>query len=104
VIDAIRQVLDGRIWVSDHVNAQLLQKLARNGTQSPQSPLDPLSDRELEVFHMIGNGLRLRDIAAKLFLSMKTVEVHREHIKEKLGLKTSAELIRYAVTHTLGTR
>jgi DNA-binding NarL/FixJ family response regulator len=53
---------------------------------------------------MIGNGLRLRDIAAKLFLSMKTVEVHREHIKEKLGLKTSAELIRYAVIHTLGAK
>jgi DNA-binding NarL/FixJ family response regulator len=53
---------------------------------------------------MIGNGLTLREIAAKLFLSMKTVEVHREHIKEKLGLKSSAELIRYAVTHALDSK
>ena len=102
VIDAIRQVLGGGIWVSEHVNSMLLQKVARGGVGSRGSPLDPLSDRELEIFHMIGTGLRLREIAVKLFLSMKTVEVHREHIKEKLGVKSSADLIRYAVTHNLG--
>jgi DNA-binding NarL/FixJ family response regulator len=104
VVDAIRTVLGGGIWVSDRMNSMLLQKLTRKRIETAGSPLDQLSDRELEIFQMIGNGLTLREIAAKLFLSMKTVEVHREHIKEKLGLKSSAELIRYAVTHALDSK
>jgi DNA-binding NarL/FixJ family response regulator len=64
-------------------------------------PLANLSDRELEIFQMIGRGLSIKEIAQQLFLSSKTVEVHREHVKEKLGLRSSAELLRYAVIHTL---
>jgi DNA-binding NarL/FixJ family response regulator len=64
-------------------------------------PTSELSDRELEVLTLIGRGLATREIAEKLFLSVKTVEAHRERIKEKLKLKSGAELIRYAVQFTL---
>ena len=104
VVDAIRQVLAGGIWVSERLNAILLQKLTRKSPKPMGSPLEQLSDRELEIFQMIGNGLSMREIAVKLYLSIKTVEVHREHIKEKLGLKSSTELIRYAVTHAMDSK
>lgn len=99
IVEAIRRVLDGGIWVSEKMGAALLQKLAKTPAES--SPLARLSDRELEVFQMIGQGQSIREIAVKLELSPKTVEVHREHIKEKLGMKNSAELLRYAVTSAL---
>ena len=66
-----------------------------------ESPLGRLSDRELEIFSMIGRGLGTREIANKLYLSIKTVEAHREHIKEKLKLKSGTELMRMAVQHAL---
>jgi DNA-binding NarL/FixJ family response regulator len=64
-----------------------------------ESPLDRLSDRELQVFRLIGGGMSVREIAEKLFLSVKTIETHREHIKEKLSLKSSSDLLRYAVQY-----
>jgi DNA-binding NarL/FixJ family response regulator len=99
-VEAIRKVLNGQIWVSARVNDALLQKLGRRPAASG-SPLERLTDRELEVFQLIGQGVGPKDIAARLFISVKTVEVHREHVKEKLHLKSTAELIRYAVTHLL---
>jgi DNA-binding NarL/FixJ family response regulator len=102
VMDAIRRVLAGGVWLSEKMNTALLGRLAQGQVPTSGSPLSNLSDRELEVFQMIGTGLSVKEIAANLFLSAKTVEVHREHIKEKLGLKSSAELLRYAVTYTLG--
>jgi DNA-binding NarL/FixJ family response regulator len=102
VMDAIRRVLAGGLWLSERMNATLLGRIAQGRERGASSPLASLSDRELEVFQMIGQGLSMKEIAAHLFLSAKTVEVHREHIKEKLGLKSSAELLRYAVTHALG--
>lgn len=101
VVDAIHHVLDGGIWVSDKINDLLLKKYAKNQMPAPGTPLERLSDRELEIFQMIGQGLTVREIAGRLFLSHKTVEVHRDHIRDKLGLKSSAELLRYAVTYTL---
>ena len=70
-----------------------------NGNAAP--PTSELSDRELEVLTLIGRGQTTRDIAEKLFLSVKTVEAHRERIKEKLKLKNGAELLRYAMQFTL---
>jgi DNA-binding NarL/FixJ family response regulator len=102
VMDAIRRVLAGGLWLSERMNATLLGRIAQGRSPGAASPLAGLSDRELEVFQMIGQGLSMKEIAAHLYLSAKTVEVHREHIKEKLGLKSSAELLRYAVTHALG--
>jgi DNA-binding NarL/FixJ family response regulator len=101
VIDAVRRVLAGGIWISDHMNSILLSKLTTGQQVTSGSPLARLTDRELEVFQMIGRGLSIKEIAVHLHLSAKTVEVHREHIKEKLILKSSAELLRFAVTYAL---
>ena len=98
---AIRHILAGGIWVSESVNAALLQKQVRNRKPTPGSPLGVLSDRELEVFQAIGRGMTVKEIAAVLHLSSKTVDVHRDHIRDKLGIRSSTELIRYAVSHVL---
>jgi DNA-binding NarL/FixJ family response regulator len=102
VVDAVRRVLSGGIWVSDAVNEMLLRRVAgKRKAAAGESSLETLTDRELEIYQMIGQGLTVREIAAKLYLSTKTVEVHRENIKEKLKLRSAMELIRHAVTHLL---
>jgi DNA-binding NarL/FixJ family response regulator len=101
IVAAIRHILNGGIWVSEQVNATLLQKQLSNRVPAPGSPLQQLSDRELEVFQCIGRGMSIREIAAAFHLSRKTVDVHRDHIREKLHIKSSNELIRYAVSHML---
>ena len=101
VVDAVRRVLAGGIWVSEPVNEMLLYRVTGKRSPSTGSSLESLSDRELEVYQMIGHGQTIREIAAALYLSAKTVEVHRENIKDKLKLKSAAELIRHAVTHLL---
>jgi len=102
VMEAMRRVLAGGLWLSEHMSSTLLGRLTHHRQPTVQGmPLSTLSDRELEIFQMIGLGLSVKEIAQQLFLSAKTVEVHREHIKEKLGLRSSAELLRYAVVHTL---
>jgi DNA-binding NarL/FixJ family response regulator len=99
VILALRQVLAGQIFVSETMAAGLLQKVA--GGRAPVaeggSPIDVLTDRELEIFQLLGQGKSARDIANTLHISVKTVEAHREHIKQKLNFKTSNELLRYAI-------
>jgi DNA-binding NarL/FixJ family response regulator len=101
-MEAMRRVLAGGLWLSDNMSSTLLGRLTHHRQPAVQGmPLSTLSDRELEIFQMIGLGLSVKEIAQHLFLSSKTVEVHREHIKEKLGLRSSAELLRYAVVHTL---
>jgi len=97
MISAIHQVLSGKVYLSESMAASMLtrfvgRKVVRGGT-----PVDHLTDRELQVLGLIGKGLGTRQIAEKLHLSVKTVENHREHIKAKLKLRTSAELVRYAV-------
>jgi DNA-binding NarL/FixJ family response regulator len=101
VVNAIHHLLDGGVWISERINALLLRKYSRKDPPSSGSPLERLSDRELEVFHMIGKGMSVREIAEKLVLSAKTVEVHRERMKDKLQFKSSAELLRYAVTYAM---
>jgi DNA-binding NarL/FixJ family response regulator len=101
IVAAIRHVLGGEIWVSEQVNAILLQKQIRNNKPLQGSPLDQLSDRELEVFQCIGRGMSMKEIAGVFHLSSKTVDVHRDHIREKLRVKSSTELIRYAVSYVL---
>lgn len=94
ILKAIRRVLEGRIYVSDAIRERLLT--APNEEESG-SPVDQLSNRELEVFLLIGQGFAPRHIAEKLHLSVKTVETHRRHLKQKLGVEGSAELTRYAI-------
>jgi DNA-binding NarL/FixJ family response regulator len=97
VLGAIRQVLAGEVYLSDSMSKRtMFQLLGRGGTRSG-SPLEDLSDRELEVFTLIGQGCTTRQIAEKLHLSIKTVETHRAHIKEKLNLKNSTELVQHAI-------
>lgn len=99
LISALRKVLSGEIYVSENLTSQMLSRLAETPIDSTRSPLDQLSDRELQVFQMIGDGLGTRQIAEKLCISIKTVESYREHIKQKLNLKNSLELIHQAIEH-----
>lgn len=97
LMEAMRQVLDGKIFVSDKISAKILEIFSGNRPDAATQPVQCLTDREFEVFQFIGKGLDVREIAEKLHLSVKTVEVHRRNIKQKLKLKSVAELLRYAV-------
>ncbi len=97
IVSAIRKVLSGNIYLSDDVSSGILRKFAKGAPQLGSSPIDCLSDRELEVMQLIGSGLRTREIAEKLSLSKNTIDNYRAHIKEKLNLKNGAELVQYAV-------
>ena len=101
VITAIRRVLAGEIYVSEKLASSLLHKVAGGSAPGGGSPTDVLTDRELEVFQLLGEGLGVREVAERLFVSVKTVEAHREHIKQKLNFKTSNELLRFAIQYTL---
>ena len=101
VMEGIRRVLAGELYVSEKMAARLMSQAVSSKGAPEENPLSRLSDRELEVFTMIGHGVGTREIAKKLFLSVKTVEAHREHIKEKLNLKNGTELMRFAVQYTL---
>lgn len=101
VIEAIRCVLSGRVYLSAAMSDRMLHRLTRDHQVPERSPVETLSDRELEVFEAIGRGRTTGEIAAHLHLSVKTVETHREKIKAKLGLKSAAELYQYAVRWVL---
>ncbi|HLQ44535.1 MAG TPA: response regulator transcription factor, partial [Planctomycetaceae bacterium] len=101
LLDAIRQVLDGKIFVSPAINERLLQQVIVGKQPLQQSPITALSDRELEVFELIGQGLGSHEIAHRLHLGIKTVETHRMRIKKKLDLKNSLELVRHATQWVL---
>lgn len=97
LMEAIRQVLEGKIYVSAKMSSLILEIFSGRRAGAESSPVEGLTDREFEVFQHIGQGKGTRDIAEKLHLSVKTVDVHRANIKTKLKLKSAAELIRYAV-------
>lgn len=97
VITAIRKVLGGEVYLSDSLAARVMQRIVGAPSQSGTSPVSRLSDRELEVYAFIGQGLKTREIAAKLNLSVKTIETYREHIKEKIGLRNATELVQSAI-------
>jgi DNA-binding NarL/FixJ family response regulator len=97
MISAIHQVLAGKVYLSESMAASMLTRFVGRTVVRGGTPVDHLTDRELQVLGLIGKGLGTRQIASKLHLSVKTVENHREHIKAKLKLRSSAELVRYAV-------
>jgi len=97
VVTAIRRVLSGEMYVSESVAAKMVSKLVAGPAQTGGSPVDRLSDRELEVFRLIGAGYGTREMAEKLHLSVKTIETYRAHIKEKLDLVDANELLRTAI-------
>jgi DNA-binding NarL/FixJ family response regulator len=100
LLAAIRTVLSGQVYVSGKMSATLLQRMVMGKKREGGLPMDRLTDRELEVFRMIGSGISVKEIADKLFISAKTVEAHREHIKEKLNFKSSADLLRFAIRNS----
>jgi len=96
MMHAIRTVLNGQTYVSEKIASKIIDIFSGRRGQVEGSPLERLSDRELEVFQLVGQALGTKDIAARLNISGKTVEVHKANIKDKLMLKSSAELISYA--------
>jgi DNA-binding NarL/FixJ family response regulator len=98
ILTAIRRVLSGAVYVSDALAARLLQQQIRGQTDIQESPVKGLSDREMEVFRLIGQWKKTRDIAEELHLSIKTIEYYREQIKRKLNLKDAGELTQYATS------
>lgn len=101
LVDAIRSVMDGRIYLSSQMTDRMLCRAVGNEGFTDEAPIHRLSDRELQVLEMIGQGVTTRQIAERLFLSPKTVESYRENLKAKLHLENSAELTRYAVQWVL---
>lgn len=97
LLTAIRQVLSGQIYLSPRMSANALDIFSGRRPRGSSSPIEKLSDREFEVFRLVGQGKSTRDIAQQLHLSTKTVDVHRGHIKEKLELKDTTALVRHAV-------
>lgn len=97
ILDGIRQVLAGKIVLSERMRDRLMTQLVGGKTTAVISPLESLSDRELTVFELIGLGLGTRQIAQKINLSVNTVESYRERIKGKLNLRSAPELIQHAV-------
>jgi DNA-binding NarL/FixJ family response regulator len=97
LLAAIRQVLRGEIYVSPRMSAKILEGISVTRPRGSSSPIERLTDREFEVFQLIGQGKSTRDIALQLHLSTKTVDVHRSNIKSKLGLGDVTALIRHAV-------
>lgn len=101
VVEAIRQVLAGKVWLSANMTERVLHGISDGGAGSTAPIIDSLSDRELEVFSLIGRGVGPSRIAEQLHLSVKTVETHRENIKKKLHLRSGSELTRRAMQWTL---
>ncbi|MFQ5990411.1 MAG: response regulator [Candidatus Methylomirabilales bacterium] len=97
VVTAIHKVLAGEIYVSDAMGKKLLGSFRDRGTDPRTPSVERLSDRELEVFRLIGQGYRTRQIADTLNVSVKTVETYREHIKQKMQVKNSTELLQHAI-------
>ena len=96
ILTAIRRVLTGKVFLSDRMSDRLLERVVGSANSPDQSPVEALSDRELEVFSLIGNGLTTSEIAERLNLSVKTIETYRQRIKEKLALRNAADLARHA--------
>jgi DNA-binding NarL/FixJ family response regulator len=99
VMDGIRTVLRGEIYLSERMSARLGGSRTRRPADVSPAGLESLSDRELQVLRCVGRGMSTREVAEELFISVKTVETHREHLKQKLGLVSSGELLRYAIEH-----
>jgi DNA-binding NarL/FixJ family response regulator len=97
VLIAVRRILHGEIYLSERMSNKMLQQFIGVGVATIQSRMGSLSDRELEVFRLIGDGRATREIADQLHLSVKTVETYQAHIKEKLALRSGRELIQHAI-------
>src|SRR5262245_8084410 len=100
-VAALQRVSSGQIYLSERMTNRMLDQVLTDRIETSRSPIETLSNRELEVFEMIGRGMATKQIAARLGLSPKTIETYREHIKQKLNLKNATELTRNAVQWVL---
>jgi DNA-binding NarL/FixJ family response regulator len=101
VLVAIRRILDGKVYLSERLTNRMLEQFVHGAGTSKSDPLGTLSDRELEVYRLIGAGRGTRKIAEELHVSIKTVESYQAHIKEKLSLRNARELVQHAIESTL---
>jgi DNA-binding NarL/FixJ family response regulator len=97
LLKAIRSVLHGDIYLSETATKDLLHAIAEDQPGRRKSPVHGLSDREFQVFELIGRGLGTKEIASALHLSAKTVQAHRDHVRQKLKLKDGSDLMRFAI-------
>lgn len=104
VLVAIRRILQGEVYLSDRLTSTMLQQYVRGSASAKKSPLVNLTDRELEVFRLIGEGHGTRQIADELHLSVKTIESYQAHIKEKLALRNARELVQHAIEWTMNLK
>ncbi|MBL9185554.1 MAG: response regulator transcription factor [Verrucomicrobiaceae bacterium] len=96
LITAIHKIMSGGLYVSETLNARMLEQMTAP-TRAKAAGIDSLTDRELEILELIGKGVATKNIATQLSISARTVEAHRAHVKEKLGITDGAALVRYAV-------
>jgi len=104
VLVAIRRILQGKVYLSERLTNKMLEQFVHGAGTSTEDPLRTLSDRELEVYRLIGSGRSTRQIADELHVSIKTVESYQAHIKEKLGLKNARELVQHAIEWSLNEK
>jgi len=104
ILPAIRQVLRGEIFLSDHVSPNLVKRLLSGEAAEGEPVVARLSNRELQVFRLIGEGLGTQEIATRLSLSVKTIETYQAHIKDKLLLPDSRKLVQFAVRWTISNQ
>jgi DNA-binding NarL/FixJ family response regulator len=105
IIEAIRQVLNGKVYLSAAMTEKLVKRhVGASGRDPNNTPITTLSDRELEVFRLIGQGVKTSDIAARLHLSLKTVETYRDRIRQKLNFRDGTEMACYATQWLLEER
>jgi DNA-binding NarL/FixJ family response regulator len=97
VLNALRRVLSGGIFVSEAIGNSMIQRFATDGGYAAANPIDRLSNREVQILHMIGKGMSTRETALSLNLSVKTIESHRQRIKRKLNLNNATQLMQCAV-------
>jgi DNA-binding NarL/FixJ family response regulator len=97
ILTAIRRVLSGELYLTEGMKEKMLNRVVRSSKEEVVSSIDSLTDREMEVFRLIGNGYSTGEIAARLHLSVKTIDSHREHLKRKLGSGSGAHLVRHAI-------
>src|ERR1700678_4550205 len=104
VLIAVRRILNGEVYLSDRMANKMLQQYIGGSPAAIQSRIAALSDRELEVFCLIGEGCGTREIAEELHLSIKTVETYQAHIKEKLSLHSGRELVQHAIQSSISDK
>lgn len=102
IIEGVRKALRGEVVLSPAMASKLLRRAMHGGASGPVSPVAVLSDRELEIYELIGRGMTTREVAGSLSISVKTVETHQANIKAKLGVRNANELLRSAVTWVAG--